>query len=235
MPDFAGTLVFMRCCRWRNKWQSSLISAIGILQLCYPSIISDNWRSGTESPFKRTKEAVWVACLSIRGQHHRCWTHALSRLGWCWIRRLRSCFPRWGNGIASGMNVRLSARCRLPWCGIDWTVGTWLFSCDDEHELKAEQERSAKREQCPQWGNAVLVHAVEAYNDWCDKCEWTHDVRDDCCRFHDGFLSTNDDWHGAIVTTRLTICVEHDLLDEIKVFLAHDFLLESCCMGRLAP
>jgi hypothetical protein len=29
--------------------------------------------------------------------------------------------------------------------------------------------------------------------------------------------------------------VEHDLFDEIKVLFAHDFLLESCCMGRIAP
>ena len=29
-----------------------------------------------------------------------------------------------------------------------------------------------------------------------------------------------------VVTARLTICVEHDLLDEIKVAFAHDELLE---------
>jgi hypothetical protein len=29
--------------------------------------------------------------------------------------------------------------------------------------------------------------------------------------------------------------VEHDLFDEIKFAFAHDELLDSCCMGRLAP
>jgi hypothetical protein len=41
-PNFAGTPVFMRCGRWWNKWQDSLISAIGIFGTPHPSIISDN-------------------------------------------------------------------------------------------------------------------------------------------------------------------------------------------------